>query len=689
MSKPITMKMKLLLSNLCYTIPIGVLLVLVVSVQNENIKNAELERSGNVYQAPLQSLLQHFGEHSWLNQRAVHGDDSSKSALAGVETKIDEDIQLIEKLNLKYAEELQFTEQGLAQRQRQHFKIETLKSEWDDLKKSELGLKSDVSVEKHAHLISDVRTMITHIGDTSGIILDPDLDSYYLGDITLGALPQMQERLVDIIVHTEVMVRRKVISKDDRSFLAVAAAFLKQSDLDRMVGDAQTAVNEDKNFNGVSETLQAKLPIETAHMKASVEALLKIIDTLLASDTVTLTPEQFIVPAQEAFLKSFSHWSILSGEFDQLLKMRISNQSKQKNKNILSSLFALALCLVLAYFIGRSLSVSLRSIAGRVGASTAHVKSTSDNLATTSKQMASSSQQQAASVEEASASLEEITAMLASTVKSSQDAFSLSETVAHLVSSGSESMNRLEAAVAEISESNQRVENLTKLIDEIGEKTELIDEIVFQTRLLSFNASVEAERAGEHGRGFAVVAQEVGSLALMSGKSATEIGQIVKNSINEAREVAQLNRKKVEQAAQLCKETATKLSSIQSASKEILGGSQQILRASKEQSAGIQQINQSIQLINQSVQENASSSEDCASNSQALLDQGASLQNSVFDLQLLVSGKVEKSVVSEEGSPSQASFAKEQPKVIAFKAPTVNSKEPSTLVQSQDAWEKI
>jgi hypothetical protein len=48
--------------------------------------------------------------------------------------------------------------------------------------------------EEHASLVQDVRDMITHAGDTSNIILDPDLDSYYMMDITLLALPQTQAR---------------------------------------------------------------------------------------------------------------------------------------------------------------------------------------------------------------------------------------------------------------------------------------------------------------------------------------------------------------------------------------------------------------------------------------------------------------------------------------------------------------
>lgn len=309
--------------------------------------------------------------------------------------------------------------------------------------------------------------------------------------------------------------------------------------------------------------------------------------------------------------------------------------------------------LILAQRLVKGLTI----ISNKVEETTRSVNSASQQLASSSQQLASASQQQASSVEETSSSLEEISGIVQSSVKHSQKSVELSQQIHSLVNLGNQSMEELNQAMKQIAEANEKVESLAKRIEEIGEKTELIDEIVFQTRLLSFNASVEAERAGEYGRGFAVVAQEVGNLAQMSGKSALEINQIVKTSIREARESVEFNRQKVEQGVAICKKTSEQLGHIEEASKSVLQSSEQILRATQEQSGGIQQINQSIQLISQATQENASSAEECSSASRSLTEQGDQLSMAISELNVLIHGSLEPDNVDSKISTDSPATA--------------------------------
>ena len=350
--------------------------------------------------------------------------------------------------------------------------------------------------------------------------------------------------------------------------------------------------------------------------------------------------------------------------FNVLVNFHNKNIDESKNKastqyqDTLSFTLTLASVAILfgvivTLLISRFTKNALAQVVSKVTEVTEKLNSASSELSSSSQQLATSAQQQASSTEEISSNLEEITGMVGSTIKQADESVKLSKEISKLVDSGNESMEALERSVAEIADSNQKVEKLVSLIEEIGKKTEIIDEIVFQTRLLSFNASVEAERAGEHGRGFAVVAQEVGNLAQMSGKSAFEIGEIVKKSIKEAEEVASLNRSKVISGVESSKQTSSKLKSIQNVAKEINTAVIEVLRASEEQNVGIKQINTNVQLISQSTQENASSAESMYVGSQVLKDQGNNLEKSVCDLQNLVYGKSFKIRNSNENEQVQ------------------------------------
>lgn len=320
-------------------------------------------------------------------------------------------------------------------------------------------------------------------------------------------------------------------------------------------------------------------------------------------------------------------------------KMMRDDTIKAERVTLFAIILSIITGLLLAIGTSRVIVNALSKVSAQLQSISHQVRGASHELAESAQELSSAANEQASAVEETSASLEEISGMIKNNVGNSENASNISRGVSGKTKAGNDLIQNLKTSMGEILENNKNIEELVRVISNIGEKTQVIDEIVFQTKLLSFNASVEAERAGEHGRGFAVVAQEVGNLAQMSGKAAKEISTIVKDSIVGAEKITNDNKQKVVSGNDYVTQVSDIFLEITENAETLEDQTESVHTASSEQSSGMGQIANAVSQIDQATQQIASTSEETASTGEELSGQVESMNNIVEELIHIVKGK--------------------------------------------------
>ncbi len=321
-----------------------------------------------------------------------------------------------------------------------------------------------------------------------------------------------------------------------------------------------------------------------------------------------------------------------------------------------------------SFFLSSGLSNQLQQVASSLKGIANGLEKSSVDLSQDASSLSAGVTQQASSIQETAASLEEVSGMIESNVNNAEGTTQLVEDVTGATEKVEETLTLLNRSMADILESNKQIEDLVQVISNIEEKTKVMDEIVFQTKLLSFNASVEAERAGEHGRGFAVVAQEVGSLAEMSGKAAQEISTILQASTKKATQITENNNLKVQEGSNLVRESSESFSKVASATGEINVATKQIREASKEQANGVKQINEAMRALDTSVQISSSAAEKAALTSSDLADNVQEMNRLIQMLNEIITGEHIAEIINiESGVHIQSPIERPQLKVVSQK----------------------
>ncbi len=247
----------------------------------------------------------------------------------------------------------------------------------------------------------------------------------------------------------------------------------------------------------------------------------------------------------------------------------------------------------------------LTNIVSQVSQSAAEVASASAELSTGSNDLSQRTESQASALEETAASMEELAVTVKQNADNANNANNLANKSRDMAVNGGDVAKNAVKAMGEIEESSQKVSDI------IG----VIDDLAFQTNLLSLNAAVEAARAGEAGKGFAVVAEEVRTLAQRSAQASSEIKSLITSSNSQVKSGVEL----VNNAGKALGEIMESISQVA----EIVS---EIATASSEQAQGIDEVNVAIAEMDDMTQQNSALVEESTAAARVLERQAGEMQ---------------------------------------------------------------
>lgn len=624
------MRSKLLLLATLLLVPLGALVGLLLQEQWQLQTLARQRLQGSDVAERMLPLLLGTQKHRGLTQRVLGGDTSAE---------------------------------GQRQEVRQALKLATgkldgvlatqppgpLHTAWQPLRADLLGLvegrhpaTAAASFAHHSRVVEAIRQLALRNGAESGLLMDPLPRSRHLADLLVNALPASMETVAAARGLGGGLLARGQATPVERAAVLGRGAQMQRdlADLDSRAG----LVARDG-----APALQMWPPA-----RDSLARLADQLDTLFNAEPLRGSAAEYFDNATSAL----DRLQGMANEAGVALRQQQQAELQQVQRRMLveGGLFS-AGTLLLAYLLLSlhvSFQASLRALRRGTDAMSrgdlAHRTAVrgSDELADIGRSVDATCGQISAMVAEIRSSAALVNLAGGQVAEGSQRLSMRTDEQANSLRSSVDAISQLSSAVAQSAEDARALDCLTESLfreaeqghaamadtvtamtrmqeaaQRMAEVVAVIDDVAFQTGMLSLNAAVEAARAGESGKGFAVVASEVRQLAQRCAESAEEIRTLIGNAATQA-----------DSSATKLRHASGTLDTIVGGVREVSGKLRSISTASTQQSAGLGEVTENVGNLDKITRENAALVEMSASASSTLVDRAQKLREAVVSMRL-------------------------------------------------------
>ncbi|WP_242032791.1 adenylate/guanylate cyclase domain-containing protein [Oscillatoria sp. FACHB-1406] len=299
-----------------------------ISEVDTQIQFARQERRGLEYNARLRTVLEYLIEHQSQVQRYLEGDSAYKPRVLAIESQIDREIEAIDVLDRRLGQPLRTSEEW-----------RKLKGEWQQLKKQVFSLDEAAIVGAHGKFVTKAIALMKQVGDTSNLILDPVIDSYYLMSPVVVYLPQSIESIDSARTLGEEAIRRDRLAIDQQVQLSMQAGTLETA-RDEVARGMEVAYQ-------ANPTLKSKLDTAVRSYINTASWFLEDLARLKAVEEASKAPAiDLYTTGAQALQASFHLYDETSPALDRLLQARLSRLIRKKYLIELFSVAVLAIAIL-------------------------------------------------------------------------------------------------------------------------------------------------------------------------------------------------------------------------------------------------------------------------------------------------------------------------------------------------------
>ena len=647
------------LIGLVALLAIAYLLTVMTLGLRASLAQGQRELAGLEAIKPIFPLVQQVQLHRDLSNGVLSGDAGLKDRVAAAAKEISSAFARADAVMARLGDEVGQQEEW-----------KQLREEWTALVQEWADMTGPASFSAHGAVIQRAMQIVAGIGDASGLVMDPDLESYYLVNTAVFVMPETLERLAVIRGAGSGVLFKKTITDDEKHEFSTRLGVL-----DKMTSDLLAALARSEKYSP-----EIKPAMEEFRQKfvGGAGDVVVVTQSELTTGRLNSPAAYFFGKASEAIDTGFAQLEdTLLPTVEKLIRARVSRLT---GKLVLAIGIALLVVLAGGYLtVGMYLAIvgNVRQLAqaagriaggdltaraalrtrdelaavgagfdtmagvlggliGKVQAGAGQVTVAAGAVAGSATHIQDGSRRQSQAAAAMAASVEQTTAGIEQIAEHARQAETISTESGSLSEEGSEVVQR---TVDEMKQIAASVEQSARLIEELGRQSERITDIVNvikdiadQTNLLALNAAIEAARAGESGRGFAVVADEVRKLAERTAKSTQDIaGMIAAIQSGTGNAVRSMNAGvvRVEGGVALATRAGEAMARIRSGALRVVHSVSDISTALKEQSAASAEIGANVERIARMAEENNAAVAETTATAQQMERLAAGLQEDI------------------------------------------------------------